>query len=314
MAIGIATLLVLLAIGFFIRQASSEQRLDLIYSLGFSPLKTSAEVRFDTSLPIVTIWKTITDVSNFHLWFPWVKKVRVRNNDADRWVLKHSLDRFRPEVGREFWIKPFFGSPFTRCRFVGMTVNQQLELEMHFFPLCREFVTFTITPFANCTELEYRTKNKGILSSITALMFSWRGKYVLENLANFIPPLTETKIASNDDVEATTFAVDDAFINALVAKAMTNSEEILNLLTEKKIRAKAKSTLVKSKRKGEIPQVSPEAISAVEQFLSGNISTAVPPENEKLKASNGNDDVESLVQKVLETGDMEPINKITDKA
>ena len=45
MAIGIAAVLVILAVVFFVRQAGGEQRLYPDYTFNFSPLKTSAEVK-----------------------------------------------------------------------------------------------------------------------------------------------------------------------------------------------------------------------------------------------------------------------------
>ena len=311
MALGIITLIIILAVVYFVRQASGEQQLGLDCTLDFSPLKTSAEVKKDVFVPATAVWKTLNNVSNYHLWFPWIKKARVTHKDASRWVLKHAASRYNPEVGRYFYIQPFFGAPYTKCRYISIEQNDSLQLEMRFFPFCREIVTFELTPYSNCVELSYKLKSSGLLNSISALMFSWRGKSVLHNLANFIPLEPEAEITTNGEAKATEIIMDSAFVGAMVAKALSGGDDILNKLTEKKTRGKAKSALVKAKRKGETPQVTAEAAAAVEQFLSGG--QAAPAGTDAPAAPAEENEVEALVQNALETGDMEPINNISDK-
>jgi hypothetical protein len=311
MAIGIAAVLVILAVVFFVRQAGGEQRLYPDYIFNFSPLKTSAEVKQDVFVPVDTVWKKFTDISNYHLWFPWIKKIRVTHEDVNRWVLKHATDRYQPEVGRYFHVQPFFGAPYTKCRYIGIEQNKSLVLEMRFFPFCKELVTFTLTSYSNCVELSYKLKSSGLLSPISAFMFSWRGKSVLHNLVGFIPPVQEVEITTNGETKTPEIIMDDSFVVALVAKAMSDGDDILNKLTEKKTRGKAKSALFKAKRKGETPQVTAEAAAAVEQFLSGG--QAAPAVTDAPATPAGGNDVETLVQNALETGNMEPINNISDK-
>ena len=209
MAIGIAAVLVILAVVFFVRQAGGEQRLYPDYTFNFSPLKTSAEVKQDVFVPVDTVWKKFTDISNYHLWFPWIKKIRVTHEDVNRWVLKHATDRYQPEVGRYFHVQPFFGAPYTKCRYIGIEQNKSLVLEMRFFPFCKELVTFTLTSYSNCVELSYKLKSSGLLSPISAFMFSWRGKSVLHNLVGFIPPVQEVESRSRDALHSASAAEHD---------------------------------------------------------------------------------------------------------
>ena len=322
MAIGIAAVLFVLLLVYFIWQTSKSQDLSLDFSSYTSPTETVVETELDVAAPIDSIWKTLTKLADYHLWFPWVRKVRVTNSNVDRWAQRHSFQHYRVEVGSYFKIRPFILSPLTRCRFIALDPHKRLALEMRFFPFNKEIVTFTLNRYSNLVELTYSSINKGIPGLITAIMFSWRGKQVLRSLGQRLP---EVPVPAEPEVDVSMkeepVVMDEAFINALVAKALGESMDVINNLTDRPIRAKAKSAYIKAERSGQVPDVTPESEKAVEQFL-GVGGPAKPREpvadethiNELVsQALAGDEDViDQAVEKAL-SGNMDAINTISDR-
>tara|TARA_Y100000590_G_scaffold465099_1_gene636361 strand:+ start:24867 stop:26297 length:1431 start_codon:yes stop_codon:yes gene_type:complete len=313
MAVGGMSVALLLLIFYFVKRTGADQNLDLDYSVEFHPKRTTVSTTMDIEAPPRVVWNMLTDMSNYKLWLPWIHRIHVNNNDVDRWVHKHSLLKYNMEVGSRFQIQPFFGAPYNGCRFISIDPEKVLMIEMCFFPLNREVVTFTLTPYKNCVEVTYTSTNSSLLNFITASMFAWQGKDVLKNLREALPEIELDEEVSEAVAAAPQFVIDDNFINALVAKAYAEGPDILNGISDKVVRGKAKSGLVKAKRSGTPPEATPETQAAVNQFLSGGIAPsavsapAVPavdvPENVLIN---------QYVLKGLD-GDMDIINAIDDR-
>ena len=304
---GIALLIVIL---YFIQQASEDQNLDLDCSVSYHPGMTTAEVQMEVDVPAEAVWSVLTDLANYSLWFPWIKKVRVTNQDVRRWAHRHSLLEYQMDVGARFKIQPFFGAPFMPCRFITIDPGETLAMEMRFFPFTREIITFSLKPYTNCLDLNYYSINNTFLGFITATMFSWRGKEILQNLAEVLPKAPQATGVVDAAPAQQKIVIDDAFIDALVAKALAEGMEILNKITERPLRGKAKSAYVKAERAGTKPAVTPEAADIVNQFLSGDPPSAAPP----AAAAEVSKEVRinQYVLKGLE-GNMDAINAIGDR-
>ena len=313
MAVGGMSFALLFLIYYFVKRTAAEQNLDLDYSVEFHPRRTTVSATMDMDAPPDIVWKALTDMSNYRLWLPWIHRVRVTNHEVDRWVHKHSLLKYNIEVGNRFEIQPFFGAPYTSCRFITIDPEKTLAMEMRFFPFNREVVTFTLTPFKNCVEVTYISTNSTLLNFITASMFSWQGKDVLKNLIEALPEVELEEDTSEAAAAAPQFVVDENFINALVAKAYAEGADILNGISEKVTRGKAKSGLVKAKRAGSPPETTPDAVTAVNQFLSGGSA----PATEATPTAPAVDVPEEIrvSQYVLKglDGDMDLINAIDDR-
>ncbi|MFQ6673155.1 MAG: SRPBCC family protein [Fidelibacterota bacterium] len=311
-----ATIVFALLVLYFIWQASRDQDLDLDYSIYYSPGETILETRLDVKSAAKQVWRTVTDLSSYPLWFPWVSRVRVTNKDARRWVHLHSFQHYRMEVGSRFQIRPFLFSPLTQCRFISIEPERTLSMEMRFFPFIRELVTFTMKPYAHGLELTYRSTHHHFLGFISAAMFSWKGKEVLRNLAFRTSQIPVTEAQEAPIPEQERIIIDDAFIKAIAARAMTDGVEILNKIPERPLRAKAKSFHMKASRSGEVPEVTAEAAAAVEQFLSTGVAseTALPPAGGEKKepAATQDDVINGLVARTL-AGDEDAINSIEDR-
>ncbi|MFQ5918216.1 MAG: SRPBCC family protein, partial [Candidatus Binatia bacterium] len=160
MAIGIATGFLILLVIYFIWQTAQNQDLELEYSLYYSPRETVVETQLNVGAPPNEIWDVLTDLADYHHWFPWIRRVHVTNPGADRWVHRHSIDHFPVEVGTRFKIRPFLFSPLTGCRFITVDPPNILSMEMRLFPLNREFVSFSLKPFKRHVEVTYRATRR----------------------------------------------------------------------------------------------------------------------------------------------------------
>ena len=312
MAIGSATVALLLLAYYFVKSTSSDQNLDLNYSSEVYPNKTSVLTTMDIDAPIDVIWKALTNMSNYKLWYPWVYRLKVINENVDRWVHKHSLLQYQMEVGNFFKIQPFFGAPYNLCRFITIDHEKQLAMEMRFFPFNKEIVTFSLTPYKNCVEVSYASTSNSLINFVTVLMFSWQGKKVLRNFNEILPDLDYDE----EDVDTTTSApeivIDDKFINALIAKAYNDGEDILNRISEKVVRGKAKSGLLKAKRAGVIPEAASDALVLVTQYLSGGPAPGASSEVAPVVDVPEEIRINQYILKGLD-GDMDTINNIEDR-
>ena len=314
MVLGGVTIALLFIICYFVWSTGSDQNLDLDFSTEYFPKRTTVTATRDFSVPPEVIWKALTNLSNYKLWYPWVRRLRVTNENADRWVHKHSLLEYKIEVGNWFKIQPFLGAPYSNCRFIALEAPSKMVLEMRFFPFNREVVTFNLTAYKNCVEVNYTATSNSLHNFLTATMFSWRGKKVLRNLGEVLPKIELEADGGVATTASPQFVFDDNFINALIAKAFDDGADILNSITEKPVRGKAKSGLIKAKRSGVPPDTTPEALEAVNQFLSGGVApplSSAPP-----SVSAKEPDEETLINTFVANalgGDEDPIANIEDR-
>ncbi|MEE9167806.1 MAG: SRPBCC family protein [Candidatus Neomarinimicrobiota bacterium] len=309
MIIAIATAFLILVILYFIWETAQDQNLDLDYSVHYSPRQAEVETRIETEASPKDIWNVLTDLSNYPTWFPWIRKVRVTNEPADRWVHRHSLQHFRVEVGNRFKIRPFLLSPLTHCRFIALRPESFLSLEARFFPMNREIVTFSMSPASSLVEITYKATSRSLFNFMTPTLFSWRGKNVLEHLAERLPEVSYHREEGEAPALEETFLMDQGFVHALVAKALHEGDDILNNLTDRTTRAKAKSAYMKAKRSGRVPEVTPEAAEALGRYLAGDKASttkvAPPPPSQDAQ-------INELVATAL-AGDEEVISSVEDR-
>ncbi|MFL3051348.1 MAG: hypothetical protein ACJZ02_06645 [Candidatus Neomarinimicrobiota bacterium] len=314
MAIASAALALFFLIYYFVKATSADQNLDLQFSSIIQPGKASVESSLDIDAPSEVIWNKLLDMSSYRLWYPWVRRLKVTNDHVDRWVHKHSLLKYEMEVGSTFRIQPFFGAPFNRCRFITIDPQKKLVMEMRFFPLNKEIVTFNLMHYKNCVELSYSSTSNSLFNFMTALMFSWQGKKILRNFNEILPDIDYSKEVSEESSATAQFTFDENFINALISKAYNEGVDILNVISEKIVRAKAKSGLVKAKRAGSPPHASPESLDLVNQFLSGGTAPAINVTPKTTPTPDVPEDIliNQYILKGLD-GDMDIINAIEDR-
>ena len=335
MLIGITTVLLFLLIYYFVQSTSSEQKIDLNLHSEYFPNKSFVATSIDLDVPIEVIWKYITDLSNYHLWFPWVYSLKVTNKDVDSYTKKHSLLEYDMKVGSYFKIQPFFGIPALSCRFLRLDDQKNLTLEMGFFPFNKEIVNFNLVPYKNCVEVNYSSRSNGLFSFITIPMFAWLGKDILNNLKNSLPNI---KIEINDESSEQVLLSlseyikkgsegDLQLINSIpdralrakvkgvllsistseyVQKAMDGDKNIIAGIADIKLKTKVKSAYLKAKRIG-------TAIPIFDDESGSKESTDITNKAPMIKSASSDElSVEEYVQKAL-SGDEDIINSIENR-
>jgi len=336
MLIGITTVLLFLLIYYFVQSTSSEQKIDLNLHSEYFPNKSFVATSIDLDVPIEVIWKYITDLSNYHLWFPWVYSLKVTNKDVSSYTKKHSLLEYDMKVGSYFKIQPFFGIPALNCRFLRLDDQKNLTLEMGFFPFNKEIVNFNLVPYKNCVEVNYSSRSNGLFSFITIPMFAWLGKDILNNLKNSLPNI---KIEINDETSEQVLLSlseyikkgsegDLQLINSIpdralrakvkgvllsistseyVQKALDGDKNIIAGIADIKLKTKVKSAYLKAKRIG-------TAIPVFDNESESKESTDIVNKSPREKSAASSDElsIEEYVQKAL-SGDEEIINSIENR-
>lgn len=311
-----------LVVGYFIYETGRPQNLHHDYSIFFSPRETVLETRLDVRSSPEAIWKELLALSNYHLWFPWIHRVKVRN-DTPYFARRVSLDHFRPEVGNRFATSPFLGAPHGGGRFLSIDRHRRLELEMRFLPLTREIVSFEIEPNGQATTLTYRSRSRGPMGLLAASLFFTGGREILHRLAPRLPvmefaaPAKAVPTPSSPKEEP--IVLDEAFVNAIVSRALVEGIDLLNGIQDKPLRAQAKSLFTRMKRAGQSPQVTPAGVSAVSRFLSkGGVAPAAATQPVAAPAApaaapTGEDaEVASWVARAFADGE-DVLNTITDR-
>ncbi|MFQ6675190.1 MAG: SRPBCC family protein [Fidelibacterota bacterium] len=299
MAITVAAVVLVLLILYFIRETARDQELDIPCVAIYTPKETVLETRLDIPAPPEIIWETLTSLRDYHLWFPWIRRVRVTNESVQRWAHRHSFQHYTMEVGSRFQIRPFALSPLTSCRFITLDPLKRLSMEMRFFPFIREIVTFTLTPYANVVQVDYRSISPSMWGFIPQALFSWRGKKVLKNLQARLPELPPAEELPEKAPEKEEKTIpEELLVQQLVTRALREGKEVLNSIPDRSVRAKAKSAYVKAVRSGQAPPDHP------------------PAPAEPVSQEGAEQDQETLIQDAVARalqGDMDAINTISDR-
>jgi len=345
MLIGITTLLLFLLIYYFVQSTSAEQKIDLNLYSEYFPNKSHVGTSIDLDVPIEVIWKYITDMSNYHLWFPWVYNLTVTNDHVNTYTKKHSLIEYNMKVGSQFKIQPFFGLPALKCRFLRLDKQKNLTLEMGFFPFNKEIVNFNLVHYKNCVEINYSSRSNGIFSFISIPMFAWIGKDILTNLQKVLPnikikiddteqeivllPINEyIKKGSDGDLNLIN-SIPDRMIRAqvkgallslstseYVEKAINGDKNIIDGISDIKLKTKVKAAFLKAKRTGVItPQFDAVSDQNNTESTQSQKDKSITQTSQVTTKDNTNDNemtIEEYIQKAL-SGDEQIVNTIENR-
>jgi len=345
MLIGITTLLLFLLIYYFVQSTSSEQKIDHNLYSEYFPNKSHVATSLDFDVPIDIIWKYITDLSNYHLWVPWVYSLSVTNDNVNSYTKKHSLIEYNMKVGSQFTIQPFFGVPALKCKFLRLDKQKNLTLEMGFFPFNKEIVNFNLVPYKNCVEINYSSRSNGLFSFISIPMFAWIGKDVLTNLQKVLPDIKIQII--NEETEEVLLPINEYIkkgsegdlnlINSIperslrvkvksallsistseyVQKAIDGDNNIINGISDVKLKMKVKAAYLKAKRNGVVIPIfdndsNKDTKTPQVKTLESQITQA-PKAEVKDNTNNNEMTVEEYIQKAL-AGDKEIVNSIENR-
>lgn len=321
MALAVAAVVLGLLFLYFVWETARDQELDIPYSATYTPAETVLETELNIEAPSHSIWETLISLRDYHLWFPWVRRVRVTNQSAERWAHRHSFQHFTPEVGRRFQIRCLPFSPLTSCRFVAINPHDRLSMEMRFLPLVREIVTFTLKPYANVVQVQYRSVSPSLLGFASQALFASRGKKVLHNLQAHLPelpPVEEAPAAEEETPKEVQKSDEEALIQKAVAQALEGNMDAINNISDRVLRARAKAAHIKAKRTGQVPAV-PENATAVETEPPSTppVEKTAPAGEEPSRpvGAGGSDEDTLILEAVTQAleGNMDVINNISDR-
>jgi uncharacterized protein YndB with AHSA1/START domain len=330
MILTFAIVLVLGATALLIWDLSDQRVISSEYQSYYSLFRSETTVRHIYNAKAESVWAALTSLSKYNLWFPGVRRM-LPVVDTERYVHKFSFDQFNFSPGAFIHIHTNAVSPSFRGRIMTVEENKELSLSMRFGPLNKELVTFSLdsNPDGSTVVTCHRT-SKGLFSFFTLIGFAGSKSHILSNLGYFIPedkkekraggslqghlekalkdgPPPEASSAAVDPAASAlpSFSNDDDLIAYVVHKAIDGDMEPINSIQDRALRGKAKSTMVRAKRSGNLPPMPEKTPNAAPAKDTGS----APALGEESEAEF----IQKLVTEGL-SGTMDSINAIEDRA
>lgn len=310
MITALAIIALLLTVYMFIRDAGDQQVITSQFHSYYRPFQAETVVQHEYVSKPDMIWKTLTALEDYCLWFPGVNRM-LPIIDTSRYVHRFSFDRFLFEPGAFIKIRPKSFLPWFNGRIMGVETNKKLELEMRFSPINKETVSFEInlTP-SGSSEVVCTRNSHGFFSFLTTWGFADRGSKILHNLGQFIPE-DKSAIKENDGAptkEAGPQLSRETIIAQGVQAGLGGNMDLINSIPDKPTRGMAKAALVKAKRVGKMAE---ELVKALKDGPVAPPSKTAPAGG--LPSFDNHDDLIAYVVNKALDGDMEPINSIPEK-
>lgn len=316
MLLTLAIVLVLGATALLVWDLSDQKVITSEYQSYFTPLRSETTVRHTYSAKAESIWGALTELSNYNLWFPGVRRM-FPVVDSDRYVHKFSFDQFDLSPGSFIQIRPNVVSPSFRGRIMTVEENKELAFSMRFGPFNKETVTFSLDaqPDGSTVVTCHRT-SKGLFSFLTLLGFAGSKSHILSNLGYFIPDDKKDDTADKSVAAAVALSPEQelSLIAHAVQAGISGNMDPINAIAAKPARGKAKSFLVRAKRAGGKLQEHLEAALKDGPPPDTAAAAAQPAPASSLPSFSSDDDLIAFVVNKAIEGDMDPINSIQDKA
>jgi len=292
----------------FVLDTAKEQSTTSEVSTYLSPLESETFVSHNYSANIDTVWKAITNLSDYNYWFPGVARILPVVN-TDRYVHRYSYDQFSFAPGSHLTIKNRGIFPSGKGMIASSVPNKKFEMIFQYNPLHKEFITFNLSSQPDGTTLSLKRKSYGLFSFMSVWGFDSRKSKALDNLGYIIPEEDFTADNSKDKESKTVDTSGDLFQDRnqmaayLVNKTLDGDNNIIKSTADVYARGKAKALLMKiNKGTAERPPM-PEAGS----------SPASPTPTAQTAPSMSKDDIiATVVNKALD-GDDGPLNELSDK-
>ena len=270
-------------------------------------------VRHTFSAKVGGVWRALTSLSNYNLWFPGIRQI-LPIVDAERYAHKFSFDRFDFSPGSFVLVRTNAISPLYRGRIMAVELNKELTFSLRFNPLSKELVTFTLeTASDGNTIVTCKRTSKGLFSFFTLFGFSGAKSHILSNLGFFIREdnVGESPEVLIDKTSTMTPEQELSMIAFAVQAGLSGNMDPIAVIGSKATRGKAKSLLVRAKRGG-----------SIQKHLEKALKDGPPPESDSADASDASalplfsndDDCIAYVVNEAIGGNMDPINSIKDKA
>jgi len=314
MIIIIAMVAFLLVTVFFIIDISRDQEMKSDASSFLYPFSSRTIVKHNFTTSPETVWKAITNLSEYNFWFPGVLRLLPAISNSQRYVQQYSFDSFHFAPGSEILVRPLSILPALKGRILSIENNKSLKMEMQMSPFHKEMVFFDLQKSPEGTSVTCERLSDGPFSWLNVMGFENNKSKVLSNLAKLLPvEIVEKAVKSKKEV-----AVADApvagipqFANKndtaayVVNKVLEGDSNILAAITDKVISGKSKALIIKiNKGTAERPPM-PEGGTAA-------APAAAPTATAGPTFANKDEHVAYVVNKVLD-GDNAILESLDDK-
>ena len=312
MIIIIAMVAFLLVTVFFIVDISRDQEMKSDASSFLYPFSSRTIVKHNFTTSPETVWKAITNLSEYNFWFPGVLRLLPAISNSQRYVQQYSFDSFHFAPGSEILVRPLSILPALKGRILSIENNKSLKMEMQMSPFHKEMVFFDLQKSPEGTSVTCERLSDGPFSWLSVIGFENNKSKVLSNLAKLLPvEIVEKAVKSKKEV-----AVADApvagipqFANKndtaayVVNKVLEGDSNILGAITDKVISGKSKALIIKiNKGTAERPPM-PE---------SGNAAAPAVAPAEPSKSESDDKLIARLIADGVE-GKMDEINALDNK-
>ena len=273
----------------------------------WSPFIARSEIKHHFSTTKEIMWKMITNLDTYNIWFVGIQRALPILN-SDRYVHQFSFDKFTLEPGAFFKIRPASLAPYFKCRVMTIEKEKEFGFEFRTTPFYKEYISFKIDESKKGVWVTCRRTSKGIFSLLSLYKWNSRKSMILQLLSNIIPEVNFDK--DKDDLSTDNgtasqwggFAAREDYINYAVNIGLKGDMDIINSISDKPTRGKAKAALVRAKRTGESPPMPEKPKGGVSPAAEGNTKTGL----------SGEPLIAFVVNKALD-GDMDPLNAIAEK-
>lgn len=312
MFVSLAIIALVLVVIMFVWDSSKSLALTSRFSTYFTPFFAETMVSHEYSVGAESVWKALTSLENYNAWFPGILRL-LPVVETNRYVHRYSFDQFSLEPGAFIRLQPFSLSPAFQCRIMAVEKNKQLIFELKFNPFHKEIVTFNLAQAMDGTEVTCLRTSKGIFSFMTVWGFSGNKSRILDNLGYVIPREKETVKSESPVIAETAPTLSrEAILARAVQAGLEGNRELIDAITDKPTRGKAKAMLMQIQRKGgTLPEDLQKALLK-KASTAPTQTTAPAPSGILPKFTNPDDLIAFVVNKALD-GDDGPVKSITDK-
>ena len=270
------------------------------------PFTARSQIKHHFSTTKEIMWKMITNLDTYNIWFVGIQRA-LPILSSNRYVHQFSFDKFATEPGAFFKIRPSSLAPYFKCRIMTTEKEKEFGFEFRTSPFYKEYISFKINESKKGVWVTCSRTSSGVFSLLSLYNWNDRKSKILQILSSITPKVDfdqDKDELSKDDRKALQwggFSSREDYINYAVNMGLKGNMDIINSISDKPTRGKAKAALVRAKRTGESPPM-PEkpkgGASPVPDRSSTNLS--------------GEHLIAFVVNKALD-GDKDHLNAIADK-
>ena len=307
----IAMVAFLLVTVFFVIDISKDQEVKSDASSFLYPFSSRTVVKHNFMTSPETVWKAITNLSEYNFWFPGILRLLPAISNSQRYVQQYSFDSFHFAPGSEILVRPLSILPALKGRILSIENNKSLKMEMQMSPFHKEMVFFDLQKSPEGTSVTCERLSDGPFSWLSVVGFEKNKSKVLSNLANLLPVEIFDKTVKSKEKEAAVvnapvagipqFANKNDTAAYIVNKILDGDSNIIKTITDKVISGKSKALIIKiNKGTAERPP------------MPAGGTAAAPAAAAEPAFANRDEHVAFVVNKVLD-GDNAILDALDDK-